>query len=225
MKKWIAVAVIACALAFAYSKTTDESLATPPLGSIHIGHVAERVGFLKFHANPRGESAVFDVAYQGPKPIAELVLENWNGPNLLSSTVVMRRKFGSHSIRKEGNATQHGVGEAFLQTQQRYSIWIDELPEPYPDGRNALIRILISDPSQSEEQGAQLDNALARIDSLDGGGFGQISGFNARVNGSDSEAAEVWHDIHHLERDVSTAGPPYAEGVITSRLLYRVVDG
>lgn len=223
----IVVAIVALggvALSYAFSTRDPLALPIPPLGSYRIRSSGQEIRGNSTLLNPRGEVVTFDVDYQGPREFAEIVLENWDGPKLLSTESIARYKFGSATVTMDGPAYVHGEGAAFLQTSQRFTVWLDSLPESYPDGRNALARVCVWDPADLTV--ARTRKSLNHVVALEDRPRNQSSEPRPNLSETipDSDSTLVWQR-NLFDRDYVGGGrPPYPEGATVSRMLFRLVE-
>lgn len=201
----------------------------PPAGSFRITDVDEGIAGGELLATPGGKIAIVEVDYQGPKEWVEVVVENWEGPTLVSTETLMRMKFGSDKTTPIEGGISRSVGPAFLRQRQIYSIWLDELPEMLTDGRNAMGKVVVGDPA--EPNVASSHSAL-----IDVRVYGQSRDFGTEWRPDlpfsprdgrvllDSQPVVIWQKSAYSDKDAGRE-PPYPDGATVSRMLLRWVDG
>lgn len=202
---------------------TDAGLgAAPPSGRFSIQRVtgSSLLG-TRTTLNGEGERVSFEVRYQGPKELAEIVLEHWEGPVRTRETVLWSQRFGAVVRTERGNVISYDEGPAFSQTLQRFTVWIDELPERYPDGRNALATVRVAAPTQMDA--ARIDKAIVDLWGSDVGRFGSETFPMPDETVDDDEVIELWSRTRFEQRG-GGGFAPYPEGTWGDRLLFRVRD-
>lgn len=200
----------------------------PPVGSFRVAAIpsSSEPGSLFDRLGGRVGSVVVD--YQGSMQLVELVVENWDGEELISTSTVLKQPFGSNVLVKRGNTTFGETHHAFSHTRERFSIWLEKLPEPFPDGRNALASVVHGDPSITNAVWSSSD--LVDVVAFDESrGNGSTTQFDWSSDSEiprvmlDSEELVLWRSSTFPTGAKATYDPPYGEGVLASRLVLRFV--
>ena len=200
----------------------------PPVDTFRIAAIQASNEPGALFENPGGRVCNIVLDYQGPKELIELIIENWDGKELISTSTVLKQPYGCKELVKRGNTVFGETHAAFSHTRERYSIWLEELPEEFPDGRNALAHVVYGDPSipNSVWHAKELVDVIAFGESRGNGSttqFDWILSSDEPKEMRDTAEIVLWHKSSFPSGAVDTDDPPYGDGVCASRLILRFV--
>jgi hypothetical protein len=178
--------------------------------------------------------AVFHVAYAGPREIVELALENFVGRELVSRHVLVRAPFAAYVMPEEDVRERDAASTGQRLT---FALWVEEMLETLPDGRNALARVAIGDAENPEFGGhypllvnlkayerTPLDD-YQRVERSPLANRGLFAGVTP-VDDADFATIYEWISGSALDRrDGHEIGRPThpRDGIVLSRLVLRFV--
>ena len=198
---------IALAVIFVSCAKEDD---LPALGASRVTNLHGRPSEFPVVESSPSPRALFRVDYRGPREIAEIYVENWDGTTLVSTATLYHQKFGSTVLERHDCGTNSAKGPAFSHVRVVFAVCLIDLPETLPDGRKTLA--IVNTGTSDEPTFARTTSTLVR---LDAGGRSEREIFPSLGSSAGSDVCPDTEIMLLWEAQAAT---------LSTRVYFRVVD-